>query len=357
MKMVNRKEALPKYKTIIKEIRDRIRSGTYKPGEMLPSERALARELHTNHETVNKAISNLVATGVLYRKRGIGTFINSKAIPSASMFPRNRVDLVMFNTAEELFHTNVFHEEIMFFLQNLLTQRGFTSHITPAKDLPDFSNYLATVDALITVGYLPLRLIKVVIEASIPLICFNFEYTAKKVSSLLVDDNAVDELIETLVRKGHRRIGYVHGPGVNFAFERRKLRFVRYMQLLEFEDNLNRVYSVDPNDENLIGQFVKKISDCTALVISDDFLAIQVLQILTRFNLSVPKDVSLTGFGNLSITSQLFPSLVTTDVDREALCQALVEEISALIESEKTGSRIVFPSHLVSGDSIADIRS
>lgn len=354
--MTNSKESLPKYKTIIKEIRERIRSGMYKPGEKLPSERALARELQTNHETVNKAISNLVSTGVLYRKTGIGTFIASEEIPKTSVVPYNRVDLLIFNKAEELFHTNVFHEEIMFFLQYLLSQKGFISHITPAKDLRDFSKYLTTVDALIAIGYLPLRLIKVVTEASIPLICFNFEYTANKVSSLLVDDNAVDELIEILIKKGHRRIGYVQGPSINFTSERRKLRFLRYMQLLELEGNLNRVYLVDPNDENLIGQFVKRVSECTALVISDDFLAIQMLQILNRFNLSVPKNMSLTGFGNLSIANQLFPSLVTTDVDREALCQALVDEMSALIESDRTGSKIVFPSHVVAGESIVDIR-
>ena len=56
-------------------IEDRIDRGYYPPDQPLPSERVLATELSASHETVNKAVSSLVAQGLLFRKRGIGTFV------------------------------------------------------------------------------------------------------------------------------------------------------------------------------------------------------------------------------------------------------------------------------------------
>jgi len=70
--------SLPKYRAIMEKIRQRIAQGAYGPDRMLPSERSLAREFATNHETANKAVAHLVAEGILYRRRGIGTFVRSE---------------------------------------------------------------------------------------------------------------------------------------------------------------------------------------------------------------------------------------------------------------------------------------
>jgi GntR family transcriptional regulator len=61
------------------EVRDtvlgRISSGAWKPGEMLPSEFAIGKELGVSQGTVRKALDDLAAQNVVVRRQGKGTFV------------------------------------------------------------------------------------------------------------------------------------------------------------------------------------------------------------------------------------------------------------------------------------------
>lgn len=52
-----------------------VESGEYLPGEMIPSEREMARMYNTNRMTVKKAIAALVEEGVLVSEASRGTFV------------------------------------------------------------------------------------------------------------------------------------------------------------------------------------------------------------------------------------------------------------------------------------------
>lgn len=67
--------AKPLYLQIKEKITAWIDSGEYLPGEMIPSEREMAKTLGINRMTVKKAISLLVEEGVLSSEAGRGTFV------------------------------------------------------------------------------------------------------------------------------------------------------------------------------------------------------------------------------------------------------------------------------------------
>ncbi len=54
---------------------DRISSGAWKPGEMLPSEFAIGKELGVSQGTVRKALDDLASRNVVIRRQGKGTFV------------------------------------------------------------------------------------------------------------------------------------------------------------------------------------------------------------------------------------------------------------------------------------------
>lgn len=64
-----------KYIQIADEIRDRITRGDYSPDQAIPDEMSLAKEFGCSRMTMKKALEVLVFEGLLYRKRGHGTFI------------------------------------------------------------------------------------------------------------------------------------------------------------------------------------------------------------------------------------------------------------------------------------------
>lgn len=65
----------PIFLQIIEKIQLDIISGVYKPGDKLPSVRELAQEASVNPNTMQKALSELERTGLVYSQRTSGRFI------------------------------------------------------------------------------------------------------------------------------------------------------------------------------------------------------------------------------------------------------------------------------------------
>ena len=68
---------MPKYKEIALALKERIVEGKYQEGSKLPEQESLAREFKTSCVTIRKAIQLLIDEGLLYTRRGSGTFIRS----------------------------------------------------------------------------------------------------------------------------------------------------------------------------------------------------------------------------------------------------------------------------------------
>ncbi len=67
----------PVYIQLIEQIQANIISGHYKPGDKLPSVRDLAAEATVNPNTMQKALTELERSGLVYANRTSGRFITS----------------------------------------------------------------------------------------------------------------------------------------------------------------------------------------------------------------------------------------------------------------------------------------
>ena len=88
----------PVYRQIADEVRRSISVGVLKPEDALPAVRKLAEELKVNANTVQHAYRTLEQEGVVYVKRGMGTFVSAKAKEP----PRGRQDAVARQIAERM---------------------------------------------------------------------------------------------------------------------------------------------------------------------------------------------------------------------------------------------------------------
>ncbi len=60
---------VPLYLQLIQILRTQIRSGEYKPGDLLPTEEALGRAFGVSRITVREALRGLTADGLIIRRR------------------------------------------------------------------------------------------------------------------------------------------------------------------------------------------------------------------------------------------------------------------------------------------------
>lgn len=73
------KDSRPVFQQIVDEVRRGISVGVLKADEPLPAVRRLAGDLKVNANTVQHAYRTLEQEGVVYVKRGMGTFVSPKA--------------------------------------------------------------------------------------------------------------------------------------------------------------------------------------------------------------------------------------------------------------------------------------
>ena len=74
---------VPIYLQIADAVRAAVAAGVYRPGEMLPSLRAMAIQVHVNPNTVQRAYDELEREGLIYSQRGRGLFVAERGTASA----------------------------------------------------------------------------------------------------------------------------------------------------------------------------------------------------------------------------------------------------------------------------------
>jgi GntR family transcriptional regulator len=82
---VDPRSHVPIYLQIADEIRAAVAAGLYRPGEALPSLRAMAVEAQVNPNTVQRAYDELEREGLVYSQRGRGLFVAEQGTASAQL--------------------------------------------------------------------------------------------------------------------------------------------------------------------------------------------------------------------------------------------------------------------------------
>lgn len=75
------KDGVPIYRQIVNQVKYMVASGQLKSGVELPPIRVLAEQLLVTPNTVVKAYGQLETEGVVYKRRGAGTFISENGSP------------------------------------------------------------------------------------------------------------------------------------------------------------------------------------------------------------------------------------------------------------------------------------
>ncbi len=76
--MLNSNSPIPLYHQLADILTEQIRSGEYKPGDVIPSEIGMAKSYNIGRPTVRQAMDTLVRKGLLERKRGSGTYVRDQ---------------------------------------------------------------------------------------------------------------------------------------------------------------------------------------------------------------------------------------------------------------------------------------
>jgi GntR family transcriptional regulator len=74
-KVIDKDGVIPIYHQLKTLVKEQVEDKVWEINDMIPSERELSEQFDISRMTVRHAINDLVSEGILYRKRGMGTFV------------------------------------------------------------------------------------------------------------------------------------------------------------------------------------------------------------------------------------------------------------------------------------------
>lgn len=136
-----------------------------------------------------------------------------------------------------------------------------------------------------------------------------------KMNYISIDCNAaVYEMTNYLIKEGHKKIAYISDFEDRTKIENDKIS--GYQKAIgDNELIFSRIYVVGSNKHNKAYELGKSIymdtKDFTAVVCSNDEIAIGLMNAFYDNGVEVPKDVSVVGFGNIKECKFIRPELTT----------------------------------------------
>ncbi|MGY4640141.1 MULTISPECIES: LacI family DNA-binding transcriptional regulator [unclassified Pseudomonas] len=172
-------------------------------------------------------------------------------------------------------------------------------------------------------------------------------------SAVSVDNRAGMALATRyLLEAGHRRISMVAGPALQS--DRARLRYAGYCDAMnEYGLDSRPVIEMPAHTQAefaAIEPFLQGPDAPTALVCSNDFLAISLIAELRRNRWNVPEQLSVMGFDGISLGTQMHPTLCSVVQPIALLASTVIDQLLAQIAGNDPISHCL-PCHIRPGDS------
>jgi LacI family transcriptional regulator len=192
-------------------------------------------------------------------------------------------------------------------------------------------------------------------DAAIPVVRIAPKNNLSTAPSIGIDDyTAARQLTTHLLNLGHRRIGFMLGRPDHLATEQRYLGFIDEMRV--------RQVPVD-NDLVQTGNFIfsdglvcaermlRSTSPPTAIFASNDDMAAAAISMARKHGLSLPGQLSVTGFDDAPLATMIWPELTTVRQPVAAMARIAADLIIRL-EPRRHGWPERVPRHLLAHELI-----
>ena len=227
-------------------------------------------------------------------------------------------------------------------------RQGIELQVLYYRDDDELRAQAKTVNVGIFIGHFENKSFAVVHELGVPSVIFNKHSPYSTQVCVLADTkHASSTAVQYLSALGHRRIGLVTGPFRETPFSRCREGFeealaeflipMRPEWLIELpESQCNKDGVADAllpileKDKNLRP---------SAIVFASDWLALGGRKAAKTLNLSIPNDLSLIGYDNLPIGTEIEPPLTTFDVHVPNLVHTITR-IAARLGSPRNRSNL-----------------
>ena len=348
-----------KYRQIFEELQRDIREGRYPKGVHLPSDEALMRRYGVSRITAAKAMDELVRRGLVYRRRGVGTFATRAAQKESGL-----LGLIM----PSLSFGEIF-PSICQSLTRCAQGDGYTfllGDISAATPKERASQACAVARSFVEqrvagvilqpLAFLrkPERVTQEILalfdSAEIPVVLIDRDIEMKEENIrhdfVGIDNVASGRALGThLLAQGAKRIHFLMRPNCATVI---RDRLIGVQSALAEKPSSVKVIVAEPSNVAALRPWFKGRNRPDAVVCESDQVAALFNNTLQKFGLRVPKDVMLAGFDDVHYATTMSPPLTTVHQPCADLAKVAYKTLRERIgDADLPPRRILLPAPLV----------
>lgn len=182
----------------------------------------------------------------------------------------------------------------------------------------------------------------------IPVVVIDRKFHSGLVNTIMINQELGGYLAtKHLISLGHRKIGCITGP---MNLSNAKQRLTGYQKALEefsipYQPSI--IYNGDFSVQSGIDALpVMTANGVSAVFCCNDMMALGLYKECIRFQIDIPKDLSIIGFDNIYLTSFLNPPLTTIAQPMEEIAKTAVSMAVALIDGKPLPEQTLFDPYL-----------
>ncbi len=300
---------------------ERIREGVYKAGERLPSERALAESCGISRTSVRETIKELLTEGILFRTAGRGTFVSQAPRRSAGAPAVRQIGFWI--SAAILNFVQPGYSRILTGVGEVCRDRGYRVQFHAVDESAGSvdrvfagDDVTGGLDGNLVVGGVSRAVFDRLRCLETPLIAVDLLLRDRDTDTVRIDyASGTRQAVRRLCELGHREIGFIGFAGSE--------KYEAFWQALEecglaYSPRYTRFLSTTDLAPGMLAGFesTQKMIESgrlpTALLATNDNVALGVLQALAMAGIAVPEEFSVIGCDDLGVGT---PALTTIKVD------------------------------------------
>lgn len=202
---------------------------------------------------------------------------------------------------------------------------------------------------------------EVVDQPHFPCVLIDIPVAGDRVGHVTTDNvYGARDAVRHLVELGHRRIGMVNGYDEAAVSHERLSGYMLGLQEagIAYEPDLvaDGRFSEEGGAE-AARAMLERHPDVTAIFCASDLMALGVLKAAESLGLSVPGDLSVVGYDDISIASYCSPSLTTIRQERYDIGYQAAQLLIDMLEGREVKHKVVLNSRLIVRGSTAAARA
>lgn len=361
------------YEIIINDLLDQIRANDFSYDMPICTEKQLSEKYNVSRITAKRALTELEYRGILYRKRGVGSFVASDAdLSSAAPLPRQEISLKNFALQLPFHVTSGGIIDTVQVISDSLNEDGYSLGIyitnkNVAKEKASLKRLIEQpVSGLIyypTTNQIHLDLLNEFVLNGKPVIVIDKSTDCPYIHNITSDNfDGARLMTEHLISLGHRNIVFLCNASMEKTSSVRD-RFGGFLSAMKAHGmtltpntlvELNGAISIESEPSAAVDEVISRLvkNGVTAVETENDEVATVILKSCHNQGIRVPEDLNVCGFDDNMWARNAVPGITTIAQDFRGIGEAAAELIRELRKSPNLPARrIVLPVRLVARES------